>query len=273
MIIGVCRRQINYVYLFEINLFFVIYHVHTTIFPTFHCLLNLECRHKLVSQPERTSPTVIMYPASSGFSRPDGTLLWKEINHCEQTFASLIKPPSFTINEWINFKPVKTVLKKVKTRALVYAYKCCVSASLLWICAFSVFIAIFPTYFLCQRLVNPTGVGFLGTISNFRKKNKISSLLIYVLHKKKGIFALWSCKNGTEMYKKCNAHSRLLFCLLNLLFCCRSRCSRVVEIWSPLMFFCKTRKMTSFSVGVTWTRMLNGEANGRSHWVFSLGVT
>ena len=33
MIIGVCRRQINYVYLFEINLFIVIYHVHATIFP------------------------------------------------------------------------------------------------------------------------------------------------------------------------------------------------------------------------------------------------
>ena len=32
MIIGVCRRQINYVYLFEIHLLIVIYHVHTTIF-------------------------------------------------------------------------------------------------------------------------------------------------------------------------------------------------------------------------------------------------
>ena len=81
-------------------------------FQTFHCLLNLECRHKLVSQPERTSPTVIMYPASSGFSRPDGTLLWKEINHCERTFSSLSEPPSFAINERINFEPVKTVKKR-----------------------------------------------------------------------------------------------------------------------------------------------------------------
>ena len=79
---------------------------------TFHCLLNLGCRHKLVSQPERTSPTVIMYPASSGFSGPDGTLLWKEINHCEKTLASLIKPTSFAMDEWINFEPVKPVPKK-----------------------------------------------------------------------------------------------------------------------------------------------------------------
>ena len=119
---------------------------------TFHCLLNLGCRHKLVSQPERTSPTVIMYPASSGFSGPDGTLLWKEINHCEKTLASLIKPTSFAMDEWINFEPVKPVKKKkVKTRALVYAYKCCVSGNLLWICAFSVFTAIFPTYFVKDR--------------------------------------------------------------------------------------------------------------------------
>ena len=177
-------------------------------FQTFHYLLNLECRHKLVSQPERTSLTVIMYPASSGFSRPDGTVLWKEINHCEQTFASLIEPPSFAINEWINFEPVKTVLKKVKTRALVYAYKCCVSASILWKCAFSVFIAIFPTYFLCQRLVNPTGVGFLGTISNFRKKNKISSLLIYVLHKKKKAFSRCGRAKTAEKCTKSVMHTQ-----------------------------------------------------------------
>ena len=30
--------------------------------------------------------------------------------------------------------------------------------------------------------------------------------------------------------------------------------------------------MTSFGVGVAWTRMLDAEANGRSQWVFSLRV-
>ena len=32
-------------------------------------------------------------------------------------------------------------------------------------------------------LANPTGLEFLGTLSKFRKRNKMSSLLVYVLHK------------------------------------------------------------------------------------------
>ena len=52
-----------------------------------------------------------------------------------------------------------------------------------WICVPSVLIAIIPTPLLCQKLADPPGVEFEGTISKFRKRNKISSELVYVLHK------------------------------------------------------------------------------------------
>ena len=50
------------------------------------------------------------------------------------------------------------------------------------ICILSVFIAIFPpTYFVSQA--NPPEVEFQGIISKFRERNKISPLLVYVLHR------------------------------------------------------------------------------------------
>ena len=52
-----------------------------------------------------------------------------------------------------------------------------------WICVPSVFIAIIPTHLLCQLYANPPGIEILGPISKFRKRNKISSLLVYVLYK------------------------------------------------------------------------------------------
>ena len=52
-----------------------------------------------------------------------------------------------------------------------------------WICVPSVLIAIIPTHLFCQILADPPGVEFQGTITKFRKRNKISSSLVYVLHK------------------------------------------------------------------------------------------
>ena len=73
-----------------------------------------------------------------------------------------------------------------------------------WIWVLAVFIAIIPTYLLCQMKENPSGTEFLGTISKFRKRNKISSLLLYVLHKTRSYaFSRPShAKTDKEMYKK-----------------------------------------------------------------------
>ena len=72
------------------------------------------------------------------------------------------------------------------------------------ICVLSVFIAIIPNQLLCQMWANPPGMEFLETISKFRKRNKISPLLVYVLHKTPNqAFSRRSrAKTGKEMYKK-----------------------------------------------------------------------
>ena len=44
----------------------------------------------------------------------------------------------------------------------------------------SVFIAIIPTHLLCQMSVNPPGIEFQGTISKFKKRNKISSFCLFM---------------------------------------------------------------------------------------------
>ena len=51
------------------------------------------------------------------------------------------------------------------------------------ICLLSVYIAIIPTHLLCQTQANPPEVEFQGTMYKFRKRKKIPSLLVYVLHK------------------------------------------------------------------------------------------
>ena len=51
------------------------------------------------------------------------------------------------------------------------------------ICIFSAFTMIIPTDLLCQMKANTPEVEFQGAISKFRKRSKISSLLLYVLHK------------------------------------------------------------------------------------------
>ena len=58
------------------------------------------------------------------------------------------------------------------------------------------------------------------TISKFRKWNKISSALVYVLHKTRHkAFSHRGCaKTRKKCTKKCDAHAKLLFCLLNIWF-------------------------------------------------------
>ena len=51
------------------------------------------------------------------------------------------------------------------------------------ICVLSVFMAVIPTHLLCRMYKNHPQVEFQGTISKFRNRNKISSLLVYVLLK------------------------------------------------------------------------------------------
>ena len=100
-----------------------------------------------------------------------------------------------------------------------------------WICVPSVLIAIIPTHLFCQILADPPGVEFQGTITKFRKRNKISSSLVYVLHKTwNKAFSRRSraktTKKCTKNWKKCDArasHFDVAYCLF-----WRSRCGRVI---------------------------------------------
>ena len=47
----------------------------------------------------------------------------------------------------------------------------------------SISITIFPTSLLCQMKVNSSGFEFERIISEFRNRKKLSSSLVYVLHK------------------------------------------------------------------------------------------
>ena len=91
--------------------------------------------------------------------------------------------------------------------------------------------AIIPIYLLCQMYANPSEFKFQGTVFKFRERNKISSLLVYVLHKLRNW--AFSRRNRAKTAKKCSkkraACVKLLFFLLNLLFFRHSRCRRVAE--------------------------------------------
>ena len=51
-----------------------------------------------------------------------------------------------------------------------------------WIHVLSLFIAIIPNHFLCQLQMSSHDVEFLRTIFKFRKRETISSMLVYVPH-------------------------------------------------------------------------------------------
>ena len=72
----------------------------------------------------------------------------------------------------------------------------------------------------------PPEAEFQGTIFKLRKRNKISSLLVYVLYKRRNQAFLRRsrAKTGKKWTKKCDARAKLLFCLLIYCFFLRSRC-------------------------------------------------
>ena len=78
---------------------------------------------------------------------------------------------------------------------------------------------------------NPPEIEFQGTIFRFRKRNKLSPLLVYVLHKTRDqAFPRRSrAKTANKCTTKLDARSNFIFCLLNLLVFRRSRCRPVIE--------------------------------------------
>ena len=88
-----------------------------------------------------------------------------------------------------------------------------------YIYVLSVFMAMISTYFVkCRRT---SLFEFQGTISKFRKRNKISSFLVYVLHKTRNL--AFSRRSRAKTAKKCTktgatrASGKLLFCSSKLL--------------------------------------------------------
>ena len=67
-----------------------------------------------------------------------------------------------------------------------------------WICVFSTFIAIIPTHLYCRMYAHSFGIEFLRALLKFKKK-------------------------------KCDAHAKLFFCLLNLLVFWSSRSASSME--------------------------------------------
>ena len=92
------------------------------------------------------------------------------------------------------------------------------------------------------------------TISKLRKRNKISSLLVYVLHKReiRHFYVLVVQKTGKKCTKKCGALAKLLFCSFNLFFW-PSRCRPRRCILKSLMSFETPR----FPRDVMWKRSID----------------
>ena len=94
------------------------------------------------------------------------------------------------------------------------------------ICVLSVFIAIFPTILLCQMWANASGVEFFRNIAKFQERNKISSLLVYILHKTReiGYFQVVVVQirqrnvQKREMHVQSCRFSHYTFCCFDILF-------------------------------------------------------
>ena len=61
---------------------------------------------------------------------------------------------------------------------------------------------------------HPSEVEFLGTISKYSKRNKILSLLVYVVHKTeiRHVYVVVVQKRAQKCTKKRGARAKLLFC-------------------------------------------------------------
>ena len=107
------------------------------------------------------------------------------------------------------------------------------------ICVLSVLIEIIPTPLLCQMQASPPGVEFLRTISKCRKRNKISSLLVYVLHKTRNqaCSRRSRAKTGREMYKKAWCTCKVVVLLIKpIVFLTFSLPSASLDLKVPSVF-------------------------------------
>ena len=79
--------------------------------------------------------------------------------------------------------------------------------------------AIIPAHLLDQNKANPPGVEILGSLSRFRRRNRISSSLVSSSIKCKiRHFHVAVVQKRQRCTKKCEARAKLLFFLPNLLF-------------------------------------------------------
>ena len=76
-----------------------------------------------------------------------------------------------------------------------------------WICVLSVFIVIISTLLLCRMQASPPEAEYQETISKLSERSKISSLLVYVLHKTRNqTFSRSREKTETKCTKKVLMH-------------------------------------------------------------------
>ena len=79
--------------------------------------------------------------------------------------------------------------------------------------------AIIPAHLLDQNKANPPGVEILGSLSRFRRRNRISpSIVLFSIKCKIRHFHVVVMQKRQICPKTCEASAKLLFFLLNLLF-------------------------------------------------------
>ena len=133
------------------------------------------------------------------------------------------------------------------SRTVAYAYNCCLNASLPWILSISLD---YYSYLLTLSNVgNPNGVEFRGTISKFNseKKNKFCRCWFTLSIKRKirhlHVLVVQKWQRNAKIKAWCT-------------------CEVVVLLINPIV-------LLKFVV-ITWTRMLDGKANGCLQWFLSL---
>ena len=142
------------------------------------------------------------------------------------------------------------------SRAFAYAYNCCFNASLLWIFSVSLDYLFLSTYFVkCRRNLN--GVEFQGTIFKFKseKKNKFRRCLFTLSIKSKirhlHVVVVQKWQRNAKIKAWCT-------------------CKVVVLLIKPIVLLKFSLPSCRWIfVVITWTRMLEGKANGCSQWFLS----
>ena len=187
-----------------------------------------------------------------------------DLNTSRTSYVSVmpfVTPPLSALSSWVGGRrhylsyyvlySGKPVWKQVK--ALAHAYNCCVNASLLLICPLSVFITIItlPTYFdVCRWTYNWSWIPrdriqvqeekFGRCLFTFSIKRKIRHSHVEV----RG-------KTTKKRYKK-------------MWLWCTCKVFVFLSNFFSLTFSLPSRNVSYEIGGVTWTRMLDGKANGLS---------